>query len=390
MQRSGPGGCCGGERSTHHPRDDRDVTRTDIRWPLAAAVLFLTAAGCGDRDASGAPNPEEERTFPVHTATAELGSVARAATVSGAVEPIRRVFVNAQMSGEVIEVRAQEGDAVAAGAVLTRLDDRQLRAQLASAEAAWEVAEAAFSRAEQLRAREIITQAEYDQERTAEAAARARLEQLRTQLEYAVIRAPVDGVVTERAVEVGNIVSPQTRLFAVDDVSTMVVRVRVSELDVVHLAAGAEVEVELDAFPDTSFGGRIRRVFPAADPATRLVPVEVELRGEAVRLARPGFLARTTFRLERRDGVVLVPVDALLSQRGSQTLFVVKEGRAQRRTVVTGLTGEDRVEIVEAVAAGEEVVVEGQNGLRDGAAVRVVSSAAPLEGGPAAGGEGVE
>lgn len=315
--------------------------------------------------------------------------MARRATVSGAVEPIRRVFVNSQMSGEVVGVRVEEGDAVRVGDVLARLDDRQLRAELSSARAAHEVAEAAFRRAEQLVEGDVITRAEYDRERTAYAAARARLEQLETQLGYTVIRAPSSGVVTERGVEVGHVVSPQTRLFTIDDVSTMVVRVRVSELDVVHLRPGERVEVALDAYPDRPLGGRIRRVFPAADPANRLVPVEVELTGDNARLARPGFLARATFRLEAREDVVLVPAAAVLAQGGREIVFVVEDGRAYRRGVTTGLVARDRVEVRDSLRAGERVVVQGHTGLRDDVAVRVVSSAASFESPETAGGDTV-
>lgn len=357
-------------------------TRLPPLAPLALAVL----SACGGRETADARPAPGDRVVPVLTARAEIGTLTRTATVSGAIEPIRRVFVNAQMSSEVVAVEAQEGDAVAGGDVLARLDDRQLQAQLASAEASYEVASAAFERARQLREREVITQAEFDQARTEHAAATARLEQVRTQLEYTVIRAPGPGIVTERGVEIGTIVSPQTHLFAVDDVSTMVVRVRVSELDVVHLRAGDEIEITLDAFPDRPFTGRIRRIFPAADPATRLVPVEVELVRGYERGARPGFLARVSFRLERREDVVVVPDAAVLSQGGQEVVFVVENDRAHRRPVTTGMVSGDRVEIVESLRAGELVVVQGQTGLRDGAAVRVVSPEAPLEAGSAAGG----
>ena len=347
---------------------------------LPFLLLVPSVAACGDRDAAAEVRAAAaERVVPVRTTPARLGSVAREETVSGIVEPLRRVFVNSQMAAEVVAVLAEEGDAVRQGQVLARLDDRQLRAELAGAEAAHEAAEAAYERAEQLRTREIITQAEYERERTAYAAARARLDQLRTRLEFAVIRAPAAGVVTERSVEVGNVVSPQTRLFTVDDVSTLVVRVRVSELDVVHLRRGADVEAALDAYPDRRLTGRIRRIFPSADPATRLVPVEVALEGEGARLARPGFLARVDLRLEARDGVVVVPPSAILPRDGAEVVFVVEDDRARRREVRTGLVGEERVEVLEGLAAGEVVVVDGHRGLSDGAPVRASATSGELE-----------
>lgn len=120
--------------------------------------------GRGGRGGGGGPPA-------VETAAVETGSIAREIEVSGTVEPLRSVGVNAQASGALTTVNAEEGDFVQRGAVMARLDARELEAQVASARANWEVARDAFSRAQQLRDRQVITQAEYDAARAAEAAA---------------------------------------------------------------------------------------------------------------------------------------------------------------------------------------------------------------------------
>jgi RND family efflux transporter MFP subunit len=319
------------------------------------------------------------RTTAVEVATVDVGSIARPLTVSGVVEPIRTVAVNSQLSGALLSVLVEEGNVVQRGDLLARLDDRELQAQLAAAEASFQVAESAYERATQLRERNVITLPEYERDRTTYVAAKAQLDQLRTRLEYAVIHAPITGVITEKRVEAGDIVAPQSRLFTVADVSTMVVRVQVSELDVVDLQTGNEVDVALDAFPDRMLQGRIRRIFPAADPMTRLVPVEVALEGEAARLARPGFLARTTFALGMHENVLLVPASSLVRGAGSEAVFVVQDGVAVRRIVTTGLTSQGRVEITGGLEAGDVVVTVGNNALQEGAAVRVVNR---VENGP--------
>jgi len=148
--------------------------------------------------------------------------------------------------------------------------------------------------------------------------------------------------------------------------------VGVSELDVGELSEGDEVDVTLDARPDAPLAGRVRRIFPSADPATRLVPVEVALeRGSG---ARPGFLARVTLRLGARDSVAIVPAGAILSEAGGEAAFVVVNGRALRREVETGLVSQGRTEVVSGLRPGETVVVEGNHALRDSAAVRPVGS----------------
>lgn len=315
---------------------------------------------------------------PVITQPVENGRIARTVMVSGTVEPIRTIRVNAQLAGALRTVVAEEGTALTTGDVMATIDDREIAARLASAEAAYEVARARFDRAERLRAERIITEAEHERDRAALAAAEAERAQLRTQLGYATITAPITGVVTEKLVEAGDAVGVQTPLFTIADLSTMVVRVQVSELDVVELSAGAAAELLLDAFPNRVIEGRIRRVFPAADPATRLVPVEVAITAESARVARPGFLARVSFSLAAKEDVRLVPASAIVQDaNGSEALFVVKNERAARRPVQTGVTSEGRVEIVDGVEPGEIVVVTGTNNLRDGVAVRVVSGPAP-------------
>jgi membrane fusion protein, multidrug efflux system len=310
----------------------------------------------------------------VETARAERGSVARTVVVSGTVEPIRSIGVNSHLAGALLAVNAEEGSMVRVGTLLARLDDRELRAQVAGAGASLEVAKSGFHRAEQLLAREVITAAEFERERAAYTAAQARLDELQTRLGFASVRAPVAGVVTMKHVERGDVVGSQARLFTIADVSTLVVRVQVSELDVVALNPGDRVQVALDAHPGSIVEGRVRRVFPSADPATRLVPVEVALDAGAARFARPGFLARVTLPLQSAADALLVPASAVVGENGSEAVFVVVDGKVTRRPVATGLVSQGRVQILSGIDAGDEIVVVGTNGLREGAPVRVVGS----------------
>jgi RND family efflux transporter MFP subunit len=368
---------------------------------LTVLAMALGASACRKGEAtqtggSGAPGGAGRRGQPrvpvVQAVPVTTGSIARSVTVSGVIEPLRTVAVNSQLSGAVLSVRVEEGSVVRAGDTLAELDGRELQAQLAAAEASFQVAQAAFERAEQLRERQIITLPEYEQQRTAHAAATATLDQLRTRIGYTHVLAQVDGVVTEKRVEAGDAVGTQTRLFAIAEVATLVVRVGVSELDVVELREGDAVRVDLDAFPGRVVSGHVRRIFPAADPTTRLVPVEVALVPDARAFVRPGFLARATFALSARSGVLLVPQAALVGGSSSQSVFVVEQGRAVRRTVETGLTSEGSVEVVAGLAEGEHVVTLGNHLLRDGSEVRVVDedTAAAGNGEPPVGGSDEE
>lgn len=338
-------------------------------------VLALAALACGPDDpAAGEAVRPEDRPVPVEVALARLDTTARTITATGTVEPLRTVGINSQLSGSVIAVAVEEGDQVRQGTVLARIDTRELAAQLASAEAALEVARRTAERSTRLREQDIITVAEFERDAAAHIAARASYDQLRTRVAQATARSPINGVVLERRVDQGDIVPGQARLFTIGDISQLVVRVPVSELDVTALAERDTVSVRLDALPGRTVTGRIRRIFPSADSVTRLVPVEIALSGEAARVVRPGFLARVTLALEPRTGVLTIPSTALVEQGGGAAVFEVVEGRAMRRQVRRGETFGGRVEIVSGLAPGDSVVTTGAPELRDGALLRFVSA----------------
>src|SRR5690606_6196174 len=140
---------------------------------------------------------------------------------------------------------------------------------------------------------------------------------------------------------------------SIADLGTLIVRLPVSELDVGSMREGESVELRMDALPTQTFTGRIRRVFPTADTTNRLVPVEVVLQGEGARRARPGYLARVTFSLDERGDALLVHANAVVGTAGAEAVFVVEEGQAVRRPVVTGMRQVDQVEILSGVVEGE-------------------------------------
>lgn len=322
------------------------------------------------------------RPAPVEVVTVSRGTLARTSTVAGILEPLRTVGVNAQLSGALLSVNVEEGNYVRAGQTLAQIDARELEAQVKSANASLELAQSTAKRSDELWREKIITAPEYERDRAALASAQATLDQLETRLGYAVIKAPISGVVTEKRLEAGDIVSPQTRLFSIADVSTLVSRVMVSELEVPFLRANATVDVTVDALAGARVPGRIRRVFPAADSVTRLVPVEVALSGSALNQLRPGFTIRATFRLGSRDDALLIPTRAVAGPAGARTVVVVRQGKGERRMVRVGPDIDGKTEVFEGLALGDTVIVAGQALLRDGAPVRIVPPLSPGESAP--------
>jgi membrane fusion protein, multidrug efflux system len=343
---------------------------------LVVLVACLTPAACGGGgEASGAQRPAGGaggRTIPVAVVAVASRDLARSVVVTGPVEPVRTIGVNSLLAGTVLAVHAQEGDRVRQGELLAELDARETRAQFERAQAVLANAQTVFERNEQLAATKIITDAEFEQSRSSYEVAKSDAEVWRTRLAFTRITAPSAGVVTVKLVEAGSAVSVNQRCFDLADVSLLVVRVQVSELDVVYVRPGAAAAVTLDAYPDAPIEGRVRRVFPSADATSRLVPVEVALgalpNGVA---ARPGFLARVTFQLDRRLGALVVPAAAVGVGEEGQFVYVVDADSLVRKPVTLGLSVEGMVEVRNGLAAGERVVTSGHTNLRPGARVRV-------------------
>ena len=337
--------------------------------------LLLPLAACsGGEEARGQPAPNGPRPTLVAVAPATRADLVRTVTVTGPVEPMRTIGVTSQTTGTLLHVHVQEGDRVRAGQVLAELDGRETRAQLERAEALLGSARTAWERAEQLHGSGIVTDAERDAARTTFEVARADVALWRTRVSFTRIAAPAAGTVITKLVEAGSSVSTNQRLFDLADDSLLVVRVQVSELDVVHLRPGLAIVVSLDAYPEAAIDGRIRRIFPSADPATRLVPVEVALgRGGAGVVVRPGFLARVSLPVERRANALTVPAAAAATASGTTAVFVVDADTLVQRPVTFGLASGGRLEVLDGLAEGDRVVVSGIATLRPGQRVRVQS-----------------
>jgi len=343
---------------------------------VSTGALALTVAACsGGPEASGQSGRAGEPVIPVAAAPVARRDLTRSVTVTGPVEPVRMIGVNSLMAGTVLAVHAQEGDLVREDQLLAELDARETRALQERARAVLASAEATYERNRQLHENQIITATEFEQSRSAYEVAKSDAELWRTRLEFSRITAPSAGLVTVKHVEAGSAVSPNQRVFDVADMSLLVVRVRLSELDVVHLRAGAGVEVSVDAFQGVAVPGRIRRVFPSADRDSRLVPVEVALGARPPGVAiRPGFLARVTFALDRRSGTLAIPAPAVGVGEEGAYVYVVEADSLQRRAVGLGLTADGWVEIARGLREGELVVTSGHTNLRPGSRVRVAGA----------------
>lgn len=357
------------------------------RAPLLPLLVTLATA-CG-QFATAEPEAEPVPRLVV-TEPIRIEDAVERVRILGDVHGKQEVRVFAQVLERIRVLHVQEGDDVRAGDPIATLESslqasglRQADAALTAAEASHAQLEADLARLSRLVEQGALPRSQLETLEAQVRASEAQVAQLRAarhsageQRSRTVVRAPIDGTVALLSVEQGDMVATTVPICSIVQLEQVEVRLRVTEQDYVRIREGMPVEIRPPALPDVVRTGRVARISPVLDPMTRTALVEVEV-DNPDRVLRPGMVAEASIELSRRPNVVLAPSRALvLSSRTQESreaaVFVVdRESNVARRVPVKLGRRYDRVvEITEGLDGNEEVVVQGQHLLRDGAAIR--------------------
>ena len=380
---------------------------------VAVLVLAVVLAGAGG-SWSQSVEAAEVKTAAVSARSGTAASPGAVLDASGYVTARRRATVSSKVTGKVLEVFVEEGKPVRAGQVMARLDDAQVRAALAVAEAQLEAArrgaaedearlreaELTLGRREQLIDQKVIGRAELDSARAEVESLKARIalaqqqvkvseslvSQRRTDLADMTVRAPFDGVAISKDAQPGEMISPvsagggftRSGIGTIVDMSSLEIEVDVSESYINRVHPNQPVEAVLDAYPEWRIPGHVITTVPSADRQKATVKVRIGFEQLDPRIL-PDMGVKVSFLTERpaaaeaaAPGARLVaPKAAVRSEDGRDVVFVVREGRLERRAIKAGSPDGDQVEIVSGLTAGERVVIEGPATMKDGDRVKV-------------------
>jgi membrane fusion protein (multidrug efflux system) len=335
-------------------------------------------AATAPKAASGQPAQGRNRgPTPVETARASTQDLSDDIMAIGNLLAEETVAIAPETSGRVAEILFKDGDTVAAGAPLFRLDMELARADLAEAQARLSLADANYNRSQTLRKSGNVAQSTYDASRTELEVARTAVDSAQVRLDKLTVTAPFPGTLGFRSVSVGAYVTAGMALVQLDKVDVLQVSFSVPELQQGLVAIGQTVELTADALPDQRFAAIITAIDPSVDVNGRALQVRARLDNQARQL-RPGLLVRITVKGEAR-AAVLVPESAIVQRGEAVFVYTVADNTAKEVRVRTGKRLSGRVEIVEGIAAGDQVVTAGNGNLRNGAAVEIVSTAALAE-----------
>lgn len=330
--------------------------------------------------------------------TVELAKAARATiqseiTVVGNLIGQATVSVAPRAAGRVETVTVQLGDRVSRGQRLAKIEDFDIQEQVKQAEAAQLVSEATIrqreadlklaqtnaERSRSLYERQLLpkqtlddNEARYqsavaalDLARAQSAQSKARLDELRINLGNTIISSPVNGFVSKRSVDPGAFVSQNVPVVDVVDISTVRLVANVVEKDLKELKTGNSTRVEVDAFPGEAFMGRIARVSPVLDPATRTAPIEIEIPNASARL-KPGMYARVSVTTSTKKEALVIPANAVADLGGRRGVFVPLNESAVFRAIELGTEQRDLVEVLGGLNEGDTIITTGSSALRDG------------------------
>ncbi|MBA3553788.1 MAG: efflux RND transporter periplasmic adaptor subunit [Gemmatimonadales bacterium] len=344
---------------------------------VAASLAFLTgcnsAGGQPEGEPGGAPGGAGgpgggPPAMPVEVVVARSDTVVDAILATGQIEAIQSVELRPDIEGRIAEILVREGSEVRRGAALFKVDDAELKAEVARAEADRDLARQALTRTRDLLGQKASSQAELERTEAMARSTQAQLDLLKVRLDRTVVRAPFSGVLGERSVSLGDYVTTSTPLITVQTVSPHRAAFQVPERYAERLKVGQQVTFRVAALPGKEFTGRVDFVDPIVQLPARTITVKAQVPNPRREL-QAGMFVEVRLATAVRPDAVVIAEDAVLPLQGVTFVWVADSGKASRRQVELGVRTPGFVEARSGVEAGEQVVVAGQERLSEGAPV---------------------
>jgi RND family efflux transporter MFP subunit len=382
---------------------------------LGAGVWYLygpddtaaaPVAGAGGRGGGPGGRGRGAAAMTVETAVAGRADITDYITVVGNLVGAATVDVGPRVAGRIEAIPVRLGDRVEQGQLVVKVEDRELRQQVSQVEANLQVnratvvsrendakvTAAALERARTSEERGLISKAALEdadarnnsavsQVAVAEAqlaSTQARLDELKITLSNTSVLSPVNGFVGRRNLDPGAFAGTNTAILSLVDISIVRLIASIVEKDFKRIERGADAVVEVDAFPGESFKGQVSRLSPIFDPATRMAPIEIEVANPGFRL-KPGMYARVRLMAEHREAILTVPRAAVVDIGGRRGVYLADGDVARFRDVRTGISDDERIEVLEGLEEGARVVTTGALAIRDGERI-TTPGAAPAAG----------
>ncbi len=330
-------------------------------------IMLLLLSACNEQTAT---KQLRKKILPVvETAQTSIQLLNHKITLTGTLKPLRTIHFYNQAPGMLVTLPFYEGDQVSKGDVIARLDDTIIKAEYDKAAATLKQSHVDYGRLAKLAKTNLTSKELLVRARTKIALDQAEYNLQEKRLSYTKIKAPWDGIISERLVEPGDVLPLHTHFATLIDTTSLLVRISLSELYLSKIQQGDSVTYQIDALGKTSWSANILRIYPQINAQTRKGIIEVNLQ-PVPKGARPGQLARINL-LTKKEQVLVIPLSAIrYDQQGAYVFVVDQKQQIQRKKIITGKQYPQQMEILSGLKAGDTIVKKGQFGLRSGKKVK--------------------
>lgn len=350
-----------------------------IAITAASLTTVLSACGVGEARTSG-DDLKLATALPVEVITAHKAEIFATYHATSTITSEYDAPVTARVDGEITEILVEEGDLVEKGQLLARLDGDRLRLELQQAKANLEKTTREYERFINLHERGLVSTAAIDGMKYDMEALRANYELKQLNYNYTFVRAPISGVVSARDIKVGQHINTGDATFRITDTSELVAYLRIPQSELAKFSEGHVADVQVDAMPEEVFSATITRISPTIDTRNGTFRATAVVDNKDGSLA-PGMFGRFEIAYEKHTGVLVIPAEAVLREDNASVVYIVDNGAAVRRPIEIGIEKDGNVEVISGLEGDEQIIVTGQNGLRDGSKVLAnIPSSGPITG----------
>ncbi|MGD0339737.1 MAG: efflux RND transporter periplasmic adaptor subunit [Bacteroidota bacterium] len=343
------------------------------RWIIIAVIIAIAFVGIiAIRIVSNTTaDPKRGNILTVQVDKVHRMNLVDRINLNGDVTAYQQATLFAKVSGTLDQTYVNMGDAVKAGNILALIDTIELAQTVLQTKATYLNAKLNYERTKNLIDQHLIAQQDVDNAEVTLRTAEANYVTAVTRLGYAHVTAPFSGIITKRFLDAGGVVTQNNSpLFTLMDINRVKIIVNVLEKDIPKLPSVRRAVVSLDALPGREFEGVVRRVSQALDLATRTMEVEIDVANPSHQL-KPGMFASVSIIAGERPGCLVVPTQAVMKDNTGSYVFQVANGKAKRTPVVLGVEQDNHFEVVSGLQENEQVIVLGQNQVRNDADVKV-------------------
>lgn len=340
---------------------------------VIVCAMLLSACGQNEKDEATEESEEEAIAIPVEVGTPIRGDIVAVYSGTAPIEAFAEADVIAKVAGEVRKILVEEGDDVRRGQVLAKLDGDRLRLELNQSKANLRKLQRDYERNIELKDKALISSGDFDKIRYDLEALEASFNLAKLELDYTQIRAPIDGVVSERFVRLGNTLAVNEAAFRITSFDPLVAYLHVPEREYRNIAQGQPVGIDIDALQGLRFSTAVTRISPVVDPQTGTFKITIEISDEQRRI-KPGMFGRISIVYDQHLNVLQIPRSAIIEEAGETAVFVVEDDKAVRKLVQTAYSDRGMIEVTTGLSDDDRVITTGQIGLKNDALVTIINA----------------